>query len=301
MLGCMEATGRHGLDLEHHQLDRRYEHLRLRRAAVEERLMGSLSSRGQQVPVVVVAGDSPHRYRVIDGFHRIRALERLGEDTVWAVEWRLSDLDALLLDRGLRSASETIIEQAWLLFELAERFALDGEELARRFDRSPSWISRRLALVQVLPEQVQEWIREGRISGHTAMRHLVPLARAKPDFALEVASAVARQKLSCRQVGQLVRLLRNVSREHRPRILANPELALRARQESRAPAPRERNWLVEVESLAERIRWLSRHVPSTLDRDARRRALEALDAGRQALDGCRESLGEDESLGEQPC
>ena len=291
MLARMSRTGHQGLDLEHHQLDRRYEHLRLRHAAVEERLMGSLSSRGQQVPIVVVAGDGPHRYRVIDGFHRIRALARLGEDTVWAVEWRLADVEALLLDRGLRSASETMIEQAWLLAELAERFGLDGEELARRFDRSPSWISRRLALIQVLPEQVQEWIREGRISGHTAMRHLVPLARAKGEGVLEVASAVARQKLSCRQVGQLVRLLRKVSREHRPRILANPELALQARQGSRAPAPRERDWLVEIQSLAERIRWLSRHVPGSLDQDGRSRALKALDEAREALDGCREPLG----------
>jgi hypothetical protein len=39
---------------------------------------------GQQVPVVVVAlSEEPGRYRLIDGFRRLRALVRLGCDTVW--------------------------------------------------------------------------------------------------------------------------------------------------------------------------------------------------------------------------
>lgn len=243
------------------------------------------------MPIIVVGGGAdPARYRVIDGFHRIRALARLGEDTVWAVEWELEDLDALLLERGLRSASETTIEQAWLLAELADRFGLDGEDLARRFDRSPSWISRRLALVRILPEPIQEWVRDGRISGHTAMRHLVPLARAKPEFALEVASAVARQKLTSREVGQLTQLLRRVSREHRPRILADPKLALRARG-TQARTPSDQGWLAEIDSLAERVQWLTGRVPGGLGGEGRRRALDAIARTRQALESCVETLG----------
>jgi hypothetical protein len=30
------------------------------------------------------------------------------------------------------------------------------EDLARRFDRSPGWVSRRLALLELLPEEVQQ-------------------------------------------------------------------------------------------------------------------------------------------------
>ena len=84
------------LDLEPHQLDLRYERLRLRREEAEQRLLGSLAACGQQVPIVVVAvAEEPGRYRVIDGFRRLRALVRLGHDTVWATSWELTELDAL--------------------------------------------------------------------------------------------------------------------------------------------------------------------------------------------------------------
>ena len=42
---------------------------------------------------------------------------------------------------------DSAIEQGWLLRELMQRFGLGLDELARRFDRSTSWVSRRLGLV----------------------------------------------------------------------------------------------------------------------------------------------------------
>src|SRR5450755_5034041 len=59
---------------------------------------------------------------------------------------------ALLLDRSLRfSPQESALEQGWLLWEMEQRLGYSLEDLARRFDRSVSWVSRRLALVELLP------------------------------------------------------------------------------------------------------------------------------------------------------
>ena len=60
------------MQLEFHQLDRRWEHLRVRRP--QRRLMVSLAESGQQTPIVVVlcAGER-ERYLVIDGHKRIAA------------------------------------------------------------------------------------------------------------------------------------------------------------------------------------------------------------------------------------
>lgn len=85
------------MDLEFHQLDRRYEALRLHRPECERRLVASLCEQGQQVPIVVVKAEGS--YRVIDGFQRLRCLRRLGADTVQATPWDLGAEDALLLDR----------------------------------------------------------------------------------------------------------------------------------------------------------------------------------------------------------
>src|SRR5438309_8423420 len=151
------------MQLEFHQLERRWEHLRVRHPARQRRLLASLAESGQQTPIVVVAAEGQvDRYVVIDGCKRIAALEQLGRDTVEAVLWPMSEADAILLDRSLRfSEQETALEQGWLLAELEQRFHYGLEELARRFDRSTSWVSRRLALVELLPETIQQQVRVG--------------------------------------------------------------------------------------------------------------------------------------------
>lgn len=74
------------MQLEFHQLDRRWEHLRVRHPQRQRRLLASLAEAVQQTPIVVVtAAGQPDRYLVIDGYKRIVALQQLGRDTVEAV------------------------------------------------------------------------------------------------------------------------------------------------------------------------------------------------------------------------
>src|SRR6266566_7583845 len=167
------------MQLEFHQLDRRWEHLRVRHPARQRKLLASLADAGQQTPIVVVAAEGQaDRYVVIDGYKRIAALEQLGRDTVEAVAWPMSEAAAVLLDRSLRlSEQETALEVGWLLAELEQRFGYSLDELARQFDRSVSWVSRRLALVELLPETIQQQVREGTLGAQLAMKYLVPVAR----------------------------------------------------------------------------------------------------------------------------
>jgi ParB/RepB/Spo0J family partition protein len=157
------------MQLEFHQLDRRWEHLRVRQPHRQRRLMASLAESGQQTPIVVVLGaEERERYLVIDGYKRIAALEQLGRDTIEATVWAMSAAEALLLERSLRCrAQESALEQGWLLVEVEQSFGYGLEELAHRFDRSVSWVSRRLALVELLPESIQQQVRKaGGATGH---------------------------------------------------------------------------------------------------------------------------------------
>src|ERR1043165_1614510 len=180
--------------LELHQLERRWEHLRVRHAARQRRLLASLAESGQQTPIVVVAAEGcTDRYVVIDGYKRIAALEQLGRDTVEAVVWPMSEAAAVLLDRSLRlSEQETALEVGWLLSELERRFGYSLDELARRFDRSVSWVSRRLALVELLPEAIQQQVREGKIGAQVAMKFLVPAARINLEVCEGMAAVFAQ-------------------------------------------------------------------------------------------------------------
>src|SRR5438270_540614 len=227
------------MQLEFHQLDRRWEHLRVRHPARQRRLLASLADSGQQTPIVVVAVEGQaDRYVVIDGYKRIAALEQLGRDTVEAVVWPMSEAAAVLLDRSLRlSEHETALEVGWLLSELERRFGYSLDELARRFDRSPSWVSRRLALVELLPEAIQQQVREGKLAAQVAMKYLVPVARVSADDCTCMAAAFVAHHCNTRQAGQLYTAWRQGTRVVRERILAEPELFLKMQRQVPAARP----------------------------------------------------------------
>jgi ParB-like chromosome segregation protein Spo0J len=221
------------MDLEFHQLDLRYEELRGRSPTRERRLLSSLMEVGQQAPIIVVCAP-PALHVVIDGYKRVRLLRRLRHDTVRATAWDLAEAEALLLERMLRAGdADNALEQGWFLRELRDRFALSGEELARRFGRTPSWVSRRLSLVAELPESVQRHVRAGAIGAHAAMKYLVPLARANRAESARLGDAVAPLKLTTRQMAIVHTAWSGASAATREAILKDPALVVRAHEEAR--------------------------------------------------------------------
>lgn len=222
------------MDLELHQLDLRYQPLRRRNARKERGVLASLAEIGQQAPVVVVPGES--QAVLLDGFKRVRALKQLGRDSVRAVEWVMPEAEALLLERLMRNAeADSALEQGWLIRELCERWGLSMTELAKRFDKSTSWVSRRMQLVKELPESIQERVHAGHLQAHAAMKHFVPLARASRTGAEALARACGARQFSTREVAALCAAWRGGTEATRELILKNPELVLRAQEEARLP------------------------------------------------------------------
>src|SRR5450631_767544 len=227
------------MQLEFHQLDRRWEHLRVREPHRQRHLLASLADSGQQTPiVVVVSAANSERYLVIDGHKRVAALQQLGRDTVEAVLWPMSEAEALVLSRSLRfSPPESALEQGWPLAEMEQRFGYSLDQLARRFDRSVSWVSRRLALVELLPEAIQRQVREGQIAAQVAMKFLVPIARVDAEQCERMAAAFVKYRCDTRQAAQLYTAWRQGSRLIRERILAEPELFLKTQRQPPAAKP----------------------------------------------------------------
>jgi ParB family transcriptional regulator, chromosome partitioning protein len=227
------------MHLEFHQLDLRWEHLRVREPHRQRQLLASLAESGQQTPIVVVISkDGNDRYPVIDGYKRIAALRQLGRDTVEATLWPMGEAEALLLSRSQRmSPQESALEQGWLLSEMEQRFSYSLDELARRFDRSISWVSRRLALVELLPEAVQSHVREGNITAQIAMKYLVPVARGSAEDCERMADVFVKHRCDSRQAAQLYTAWREGSRVVRERILTKPELFLKTQRQPQTAKP----------------------------------------------------------------
>jgi ParB family chromosome partitioning protein len=214
------------MELEFHQLDLCYEALRVRQPARERRLLASLAEVGQQIPIVVVTDSC--RYVVVDGHKRVRCLHRLHRDTVAAVAWEMAVTEALIFRHLLHTdATENVFEQAWLLRTLHEQHGLALDLIARRFDRSVSWVSRRLSLVRTLPDAVQQHVRAGQVVAHAAMKYLVPLARAKRDECIRLAEAIAPHRLTSRQIGRLYQHYVGGPDATRELVLTDPLLVLR--------------------------------------------------------------------------
>lgn len=214
--------------LEFHQLDRRLERLRVRHPGRQRRLLASLAEHGQQTPIIVIDQgviEQGGRYLVIDGHQRIAALQQLGRDTVEAVVWEMSEAEALLLEHSLRAREPvSALEQGWLLAEMESRMGCSIEELARRLDRSKQWVGNRLALVETLPDAVQQMVREGKIAASVAIRYLVPVARVSVEQCQRMAAVFAEQGWTTRQAGEFCQAWRRASGVVRQRMLAEPKL-----------------------------------------------------------------------------
>ena len=254
------------MQLEFHQLDQRWEPLRVRQPHLQRRLLASLADAGQQTPIIVVAiAETLNRYLVIDGHKRIAALRQLGRDTVEAAVWAMSEAEALLLERSMRmSQQESTLEQGWLLLEMAQRFHYSLEELARRFDRSLSWVSRRLALAELLPEVIQQQVRDGNIPAQLAMKYLVPMARVNVEDCERMAAGFVKHRCDNRQSGLLYAAWRDGSRVVRERILTEPELFLKTQRPPLPASPAALALERELEMAAAILRRASRRLIEAL-------------------------------------
>jgi ParB family chromosome partitioning protein len=235
------------MELEFHQLELKYRHLRVRSKSRLDRLMTSLVNEGQQMPVLVVQ-QSVDSYVLIDGYRRVEALQKLGRDLVLASVLELSEPEALVWTWTLaKKAGCSAMEEAWLLRELHEEHGICFAELSARFDRSKSWISRRLALVRGVPKVVQEVVRVGELSPQAAMKYLVPLARANAAQCAELVGNLRGDTVSVRQLGRLYAAWRAGDEEQRARIAAHPQMFLKAQEEL------ESNDLIETEEIWHRV------------------------------------------------
>ena len=228
------------MTLEFHQIAMKYEALRLRDPAQEARLLASLAEQGQKTPVWVVAVSVSPPFVLIHGYRRVRLLKKLGGDSVEALVLPNGELEALLLAHRLEcSRTSSALEEGWLLRELTETHQLTPTELARQCLRTPSWVSRRLALVRLLPESVQQAVRTGALCAHAAMKALVPLARANPGHCETLVGALVAsgERLSSRRVETLCAAYRAAPAEVREQIAQHPLLYLRVEAELECPVP----------------------------------------------------------------
>jgi len=225
------------MELEFHQITKKYARLRITSPGNHARLMASLSEEGQLHPVLVVesVGHAGGEYVLIDGYCRVAALEALARDTVKAQVLSLDEPDALIFRYSQESGRQrSALEEGWLLRELEEQQSWSRLELSRRFQRTQSWVSRRLSLVRELPQSAQDLVRRGHLSSGGAMKYLVPLSRDKKSDCEELVRNLRGRRTSVRELERIYASWKSGDAEQRSRVVSNPQLFLKTVEELKA-------------------------------------------------------------------
>ncbi len=255
-----------------HQLQLPFTRLRIAAPKAVDALARSIDERGQLVAVVVVDEDE-RSWNVIDGYRRIAALERCGHDQAWVERWDCPLEEALL--RVLAQAQARpwqALEEAALLQELIERYGCSQRQIARQSGRDASWINRRLALLEGLPETALAAVRAGQLSSWAASRVLLPLARANTEHANTLLQQLGEQPLSTRELALWFQHYQRANRTTRIRLVEQPQLFLKAwrtqqaqRQAQQLQSGPEGQWLRDLRHIERLAQGLSTRVCTVFD------------------------------------
>ncbi len=257
------------MQVEINQLELRYAALRIAERGHRAKLLASVAEDGQRSPVTVVAGDEPERFVLIDGYARVAVLRDLARDVVDAMTLEMSEAEALVMSLGLDGhRRRSALEDGWLLDALMERHGLSLAELSTRLGRSRSWVCRRLALVTVLPEEVQKRVRRGQLSAQVATKYLVPLARANGGHCTELVANLRGHRPSVREMQRLYTAWRMGDDAQRRNIVERPKLFLKATASEEPMSEAAKKLLEDLRMLAAVSRRAERRVDEGADRDA---------------------------------
>ena len=214
-------------EIEIAQLDLRYANSRIYRKKAISSLVHSIECHGQIIPVITIS-EGPC-FVLIDGYMRVFAIKRCGQDMVLAEIWSCEENKALIQTLArIRGRKWQAIEEAMLIRELRERHGLSQARIAHLLGCNQSWVARRLALIDVLSDEILDLVRKGHISTWAAARVLAPMARAIPDHAHILAERLAKDPISTRDLTEFYRYYQESNRKKRERMIQDPGLFIKA-------------------------------------------------------------------------
>lgn len=210
--------------LELNRIEFSLEKLRQHGSSAYLRMADSIERHSQLVPIIAIP-DGSKQWKLIDGYLRTRALQKLGSDTCNAEVWECDTATGLLflLAKGGERHLEAI-EQANILEVLHYELGLSQNEIANKIARDVSWVNRRLALLKDLPSIVRETYYQGHLSTWAIARVIQPLARANEGHANQLAAHLNKSPQSTRAIQHFFEHYVRSNQEIRERIINNPLL-----------------------------------------------------------------------------
>ena len=227
------------IEVEWHQLDLRYQDLRMSTAQTQQQLMLSIHQHGLLVPVVVVTSHGQEKpWVLIDGYLRANATKALAKDVIRAQVWELSIAEALLhAYRNHKARPWCYLEEAQLLQELICCHQYSQAQLARCLGKSETWVSHRLQFITALPQFIKEAIYQGHLSFWPASRILIPFARANQSHAKKLMDYLACHSHANREIQAFYQHYLRSNKKVREHLVEYPRLFFESLALSKQPFP----------------------------------------------------------------
>jgi ParB family chromosome partitioning protein len=173
-------------------------------------LAGSIRTHGVLQPILVrpIPGG---KFEIVAGERRWRAAQRAGLHTIPAVVRELNEVEVLeiAIVENVQRTDLNPIEEAQGFQALIDRFGRTQEEIAEAVGKSRPHIANMLRLLK-LPEDLQEMVRDGRLSsGHARAILTAPDQRA-------LAQRAIKEGLNVREVERLAQQAKD--EKHGPRV-----------------------------------------------------------------------------------
>lgn len=193
-------------DVEITGFDLRYEGCRMRHAGAERALFASILECGIRDPLEGV--DTGDGLRILlNGFKRYRCAVRLGIGSVpYSSLGSDEAMGIIQLIRISNTKSLSILEQAKLIDDLKNVHKMGVLEIARKLERSKSWVSVRIGIIGEMSETVREKIFSGAFPVYSYMytlRRFIRINCVGKDDVDEFVTSVAGKNLSIRDIGHL--------------------------------------------------------------------------------------------------
>ena len=192
-------------EVELSQLDLRYEGYRMKNAALEERLLGSIAQRGLEEPLEGV--EVQEQSVLLNGFKRYRCARKLRLASVPFVSLGADPAVGILsLLRSSNHRSLSFLEQAAFVAELKHERQMNVADIASELSRGKSWVSMRLGLMAEMSATVRKELFSGGFPAYSYMytlRQFMRMNGVKPEEVEQFVVALSGKKLSVREVEQL--------------------------------------------------------------------------------------------------
>lgn len=192
-------------NIEISDLDLRYESYRMRHEGSEKDLLCSILEYGIQEPLEGI--DTKDGRILLNGFKRYRCAKKLGIGIVPYVSLGNDEAMGIIqLIRISNTKSLTILEQAKLIDELKRVHGMSVLEIAKEVQRSKSWVSMRIGIIDEMSDCVRKWIFAGKFPAYSYMytlRQFIRMDCIKKEEIDEFVNSVAGKKLSIRNIERL--------------------------------------------------------------------------------------------------